>query len=618
MHESFVWGLVCVLAGGIGAQWLAWRFRLPAIVLLFTWGLILGPGFGIIHPSENIGPFFRQLVSLAVAIIVFEGGLALDFREWHAASSGVLRLTIVALPLNWVLGTLAAHYVGNFSWGVAFLFGAITVVTGPTVVLPLLRHFKLENRVAAFLRWEAILNDPVGSILASLVMQVLLIHGGRSASFMLTTHILPYLLLGGCVSIVLGILPAFLIRFLFTRDLMPEVLKIPLLLGLALCVYAICSLFMEGTGLVAVTVFGMTLANLHVRGLDDLKRVKESLVVLIVSVLFIVLTADLNRTVLYSLSLPILLLTIAVMFGVRPVAIFFSTMRSGLSWQERTLLGWIAPRGIVAAAVAGVAGIKLREVGYPNAELITPAVFALIAATMVLHGFSLQPLAKLLGLAKPDQPALAIVGASEWSSNLALTLHKIGVPVLLCDSYSIALACAEEEGVPVLRAEILSVYGTEQLEETPVDYLISVTPDSIYNGLVCAHFAPHLGRERVFQVSPGTSRLDLYRGLSRDARGKLLGEPSWNFTSIEALYGQGWRFEALEATEEALASIKQQTSEQMLFLVIRQKTDLWINSVESLSPPDPMIGDLLIVFSDPAFVPTPPMPELEEKEETEI
>lgn len=599
MPEVFVIGILCVVCGGVVAQWVAWRFQLPAIVLLFGLGLVLGPILGIVHPSTTIGPFFHPLVSLAVALIVFEGGLALDFKEWKAASAGVLRLTAVALPLNWGLGTLAAHYVGRFSWGAAFLFGAIIVVTGPTVVLPMLRHVKLQPRVAAFLRWEAILNDPMGSILATLVMQVLLLKGADSTSFVLTTAILPKLLIGAAISITLGILPAFGIRFLFTRDLMPEVLKTPVVIALAMAVFALCSQTMEGAGLVAVTVFGMALANLHIRGLADLIRIKESLVVLIVSVLFIVLTADLQRAVLYKLSFPIFVLTLAVLFIVRPLAIYLATLGSNLSWQERTLLGWIAPRGIVAAAVAGVAGIKLQAVNYPNAELITPAVFAIIAATMVLHGFTLKPLAQKLHLALSDEPSLAIIGANDWSSDLATTLHDIGVPVLLVDIYSPALIRAEQHGVSTLQAEILSVYGTEQLEESPADYLLAVTPDTIYNGLVCAHLAPHFGRERVYQLSSGTARMDLYRGLSRDARGKILGEPEWNFSAIESLYGKGWRFEAVEITEENREQISEILMGAMLFLNVRFKVSLTINSAESPSGNDPIIGDVMVLYRAP-------------------
>lgn len=433
------------------AQWVAWRFRLPAIVLLFSLGLIFGPGLGILHPSETMGWMFRPLVSLLVALVVFEGGMALDFRQLREAGEGVARLTMLALPINWVLGSLAAHYVAHLEWGTSMLFGAIVVVTGPTVVLPLLRSAKLQPRVAAFLRWEAIVNDPLGAILAAVVLQLMMLHVDVHADVFFT-HTLPDLLGAIAVSLSAGILPAYLIRYLFTRDLMPEILKTPMLISMALVIFSLCNLEMGGAGLMAVTIFGMALANLQIPGVTELRRMKESLVVLVVSVLFIMLTADLHRDVLARLSIPIFALTVVVLFVVRPLGIFLSTLGTSMPWKEKLFVGWIAPRGIVAAAVAGEAGISLKEAGYQSADLIMPAVFAVIAVTMILHGFSLGPIARMLKLTLSNDPAIAILGASPWSINFASCLRRAGVPVLLVDNRSSALMPATRQDIPVLRA----------------------------------------------------------------------------------------------------------------------------------------------------------------------
>ncbi|MCE2563985.1 sodium:proton antiporter [Komagataeibacter sp. FNDCF1] len=592
-------GILCVLGGGIAAQWVAWRFKLPAIVLLFSLGLIYGPGLGILHPAAAIGPYFHPLVSMAVAFIVFEGGLALDLRQWRESGEGVLRLTAAALPINWLLGSIAAHYVGHLPWGTAWLFGAIVVVTGPTVVLPLLRHTKLRPRVAAFLRWEAIVNDPIAAILATLVLECLLLRPSHLSGMSLAAiEIGPHLLFATMFSIACGVFPALLIKFLSARDLLPEILRIPMILAFAMGVAAFCNLLMQGAGLMAATVFGMALANLHVTGMSELQRIKESLGVIVVSCLFVLLTADLQRTLLAQLSLPIMALTFTIMFVVRPLGIFLSTIGASMSWQERLFVGWIAPRGIVAAAVAGVVGIQLREAGYPGANLITPAVFALIASTMILHGFSLRPLARALRLTLSDEPALAIMGANAWSTNLARAVHEQGVPVLLVDTYAPALNKAAKLGVPILRAELLSDAGQESLEERPADYLIAATPDSIYNGLVCARMAPDLGRQRVFQVSPGIARLDLYHGLSRDSRGKVLGEPGWNFSLIDSLYAQGWRFASHVMSEEA-GEEQLLEGPPMLFMIIRKGTAIWICSAEDAIPAEAAPGDIIIRFVPP-------------------
>jgi hypothetical protein len=315
-----------------------------------------------------------------------------------------------------------------------------------------------------------------------------------------------------------------------------------MLLVLALGVNVTSDLVMADAGLVAATLFGVTLANLHVPGTAELRRFKEALVVLIVSALFITLTADLNRATLSELSWPVGLLTLAMLVVVRPLTILLATLRSGLTVPERLLTGWIAPRGIVAAAVAGVAGLRLQAAGYPGAALVMPAVFALIAATMVLHGFSLAPLSRRLKLRLGEAPGLAIVGAAPWSTNLARALTDAGVPVVLIDTFPGALDEARAAGIPVLQAEILSNHGEEQLSGHAVDYLLAATPDEIYNGLVCARLMPELGRQRVFQLAPPGGRLDQRRGLNRDSRGRILGDPPIDYATLAARFAAGWRF----------------------------------------------------------------------------
>ncbi len=546
MDQGIAIGVLCVGFGGLAAQWVAWRFRLPAIVLLFAVGLAVGPGLGLLHPTASLGRFLQPAVGLAVAIVVFEGGLGLELRELRAAGEGVLRLTAVALPINWLLGSAAAHWIGGLGWGAASLFGAITVVTGPTVVLPMLRHTRLQRRAASFLKWEAIVNDPVGAVLATLVLQALLAgRGGHDVS--MAGHLALRIGLALALSAALGVGTAFALRWAFLRDHMPERLKTPALLVSAMTVYVLANLALEGAGLAAATVLGVALANLHVPGLSELRRFKESLVVLIVSGLFILLTADLSRATLAGLSWPVAGLTLAVLFVVRPAAIWMATFGSGLSAAERALAAWVAPRGIVAAAVAGVAGLKLQSAGYQGAELIVPCVFAVIAATMVLHGFTLRPLARRLKLTLSDAPGLAILGASDWTTDMAACLNQAGIPALLIDSYPGALDAARTAGTPVLQAELLSDSGMEALDGRAVDYLICTTPDAIYNGTVCARLAPELGRERVFQVSPGARRLNERRGMSRESRGKVLGEASWDVSLFEELYAQGFRFRLTEA-----------------------------------------------------------------------
>lgn len=594
-NQAVVIGVLCIALGGVAAQWVAWRLRLPAIVLLLAAGLLAGPVFGVLAPTRAFGAQLQPIVGLAVGIVVFEGGLALNVRELRAAGEGVLRLTALALPASGVLGALAARFIAGMGWGPAALFGAIAVVTGPTVVLPLLRHTRLEPRAASFLKWEAIVNDPIGAILATVVLQILLARSGVGALGLLGLEVVGGLL----AAAALGVGAALLVWWSFTRDQVPEVLKTPMLLALALSVYAVCNLAMAEAGLMAATLFGLALANLGVPGLAELRRFKEALVVMLVSALFIVLTADLDRGVLTRLSLPIVGLTLAILLVVRPAAILLATLASGLDRRERGLAAWIAPRGIVAAAMAGVAGLRLQAAGYAGAELVMPAVFALIAASVVLHGFSLAPLSRRLGLQLAQAPGLAIVGASAWSTDLAAAVHGAGVPVLLADTYPGALDPARERGIPVLQAEILSEHGEERLAEQAVSYLIAATPNTVYNGLVCARLAPELGRERVYQLAPSGGRFDRRRWLHRDWRGKVLAGPSWDHGAFRRKYDEGWRFRAVASQDDSAMR------EGIALIAIRPNGALSLASIEDPTGLAAGEGDALIMFAtgEPACEP---------------
>ena len=575
--------VLCIAVGGVGAQWIAGRLRVPAIVLLFAFGLLIGPVLQILQPATAFGGGLRPMVGLAVAIVVFEGGLALDFRELRAAGEGVLRLTVVALPISFALASAVAHLVARMPWGPSLLYGAITVVTGPTVVLPLLRNTRLQARPASFFKWEAIVNDPVGALMAAVVLAVMLAggHPGTSLAVEVTE--------GLVAAVVLGVGAAFLFRYLVNHDLVQETLKTPMLLALALGVYVLSNLVMEESGLGAATILGIALANMKIRGLAELTRIKESLVVLIVSALFVVLTASLDRSLFTHLTWPTYLLTAAMIFAVRPVTIACATFGSDLSLRERLLTGWIAPRGIVAAAVASVAGGRLTAAGHPGGELVMPAVFTLIASTMILHGFSLAPVARRLKLTLGDKPTLAIVGATPWTEALAHTLLRAGTPVLLIDTFAGALDVAQSKGIPTLQAELLSQHGMESMREHRIDYLFAATQNDIYNSLLCSKLAPELGRGRIYQLAAAGELLDEGAGLDKEWRGHVVGVPPIGFADLAgSRHDTASKFflEELEADEDV-------GDDEMALLVVRDSGDLVFVS-EEMPKVDLVEGDRVL------------------------
>jgi NhaP-type Na+/H+ or K+/H+ antiporter len=536
-----------VAVAGVAAQWIGWRLNIPSILILLGLGLALGPVFGVVKSEAVLGDIMRPAIGLAVAIIVFEGGLSLNLRELRTAGSGIQRLVFLALPLNCGFGALAGRYIGQLSWPVAILYGSILVVTGPTVIMPLLRQSKLEPRSAAFLKWEAIVNDPIGATLTLLILSFLLIlrqeSGHTAAAWSLGSHAL----LGVLVAGALGLSLPFGLKRLFHGDLTPEYLKTPIILALALGVYAAGEAIQSETGLIGATLFGVVLGNIEITGLQELRRFKESLTVFLVSGLFILLAANIDPAVLRHISWPILLTTVAVLFVVRPVAIGVATIGANMTWKERLLVGWIGPRGVVAAAVAGLAAEQLGAAGYPGARLILPMVFVVIAATVVLHGLTLGPLARGLGLASGLRPGLLIVGANDWTLALARALRPLGVPTLIADPDWEALHPARLAGLPTARVEILSAKGEHLVDLRDLDYVLAATNDDAYNALVCTRFAPELGRERVHQARPDLD--GPYARTAREWRGKFVPRPEYTNARMNELIGEGWDFRVRPTAE---------------------------------------------------------------------
>jgi NhaP-type Na+/H+ or K+/H+ antiporter len=540
MSHSVLLLIVGVAVAGVAAQWLAWRFKIPSILALLTLGLVAGPGLGLIKPAAVLGPVLSPAIGMAVAIIVFEGGLNLNVRELRTAGSGVVRLVFVALPLNWLFGALAAHNIGGLDWAVAILFGSILVVTGPTVIIPLLRQAKLEPRASAFLKWEGIVNDPIGATLALLLLSFLVELRNQGADPAALLALAGRAVLGATVAGALGAALPFALRWAFHRDLAPEFLKTPILLAGALGVYAVGESVQAETGLVGATIFGVVLANIEITGLQELRRFKESLTVFLVSGLFILLTANIDPGVLRRLSWPIVLTAAAMLVLVRPAAIGLATIGARMTWRERLLVGWIGPRGVVAAAVAGLAAEELTTAGYRDGPLILPMVFCVIAATVVLHGLTLGPLARALGLASGAPPGLLIVGASPFTIALAQTLRTLGVPTLIADPSWEALRPARQAGLQATRLEILSALGDTLIDLRDMDYLLAATDDDSYNALVCTRFAPELGRERVHQTPPAGEREHLQT--AREWRGKYSPHADLTHARLGQLVGEGYGF----------------------------------------------------------------------------
>ncbi|MDF1693462.1 MAG: sodium:proton antiporter [Zhongshania sp.] len=544
IHIKMTTALVSILVAGIVCQWLAWRFRLPAIVLLAACGLVLGPITGWIQPSVDFGQGLGAVTSLFVAIILFEGGLNLQFHELRETAQVTRRLTSVGVILAWILGIAMAHWVGGLSWAVSSLLGAILVVTGPTVIMPLLKHAKLNRRTASYLKWEGIINDPIGVLLAVLVYQYLLYSGEGPA----LQSVVASLGLALAVSAVLGGGVAYTLGHCFRQGWIPEYLKAPSIIAAVLAVYALSDLVQHESGLLSTTLMGVVMGNMGLRSLDEMRRFKEYITIILVSFLFVVLTASLTMASIQAIHWQLIAMVFGFVFVVRPLAVFLATIRTDCSWQDRVLIAWIAPRGVVAAASAGAFAPALIEAGFSDAEYLVPAVFMLIFATILAHGFSLGPLTKLLKLGSPGKGRVLIVGASPWTVELANSLGKIGQDVVIADTEWGRLQSARQQGVNTWFGEVLSDMADEAMALDNIYTVLAATGNNHYNSMVCNHFAPHLGRHRVFQpFDSGYERSK--RVVSETRRGITAFSANVSFAELWTRMIRGWVIRKTVITE---------------------------------------------------------------------
>ncbi len=578
-------------AAGIGAQWVAWRLRIPAIALLMLAGLILGPFTGYLNPQHSFGDLYRPIIALAVAIILFEGGLTLNFKEIRETSLAVRRIILIGGPLVWLFSSLAAHYAAGLVWPAAIILGAILVVTGPTVIMPLLRQAQLSPRPASLLRWEAIVNDPIGALFAVLAYEVyLVLHGAHDA-----TSVFGMVLLGTFVAIAGGYLAGRTIAKYFVGGRVPEYLKAPILLTAVLLVYAVSDKVLEESGLLTVTVMGITLANSRLASLNELRRFKETITVLLVSGLFILLIASLDVVALTSLGWSAALFVALVLFVVRPIAIFTATIGTGLELKERALVAWIAPRGIVAVAVSGLFGNALTDLGIADGSRLTALTFAVVATTILLHGFTLGPMAAWLGLKSSEKPGLLIIGGSEWTDALASKLQENGVPVLIADSNWNHIKAARLDDIETFYGEVLSEAAHHDIIFNRYSHLLAATDNDAYNSLVCTEFGPEMGRSHVYQI--GKVREESERqSLSITLGGRPAFKPEREFSDLRSEMWQGWTFQSTTLSDEFNFSdyLDSRAPKTSLLLWIKPKGKIVFR--EGRHNTEPEAGDTLIAF----------------------
>ena len=595
MANNLTGFIVMVATLGIAAQWLAWRFHLPAILLLSIAGLVVGPWLGWINPGAQLGAMLDPLVGLLVSVILFEGGMNLRFHELREAGPGVTRLGTAGVAITWILGSMAAHFVGRLSWPVAVLFGAIIVVTGPTVIMPLLRQARLKQRPASLLKWEGIINDPTGALLAVLVFEYFSYLGSGAAVFQVLSGLATAIAAG----VTLGVGGGYLLGKAFSRDDVPEFLKAPVTLALVLVCYGLANMAQHEAGLLATTLLGMTMGNMQLRSIDELRRLKEYVSILLVSGIFVILTANLDPRILTRLDWRSAALIALVVFAVRPASVLLSTIGLGMNWRERLLLAWIAPRGVVAVTVAGVFAASMGEQGYQGADLLLPLIVSLVLVTVVLHGSTIGWLSRKLGLAAASQNGILIVGASNWSTDLAIQLKEMNIPVLIADSSWYNMSRARLSGIRTHYGEILSEHAEMELDISDMGFLLATTSNDAYNAFVCSRFAPELGRNQVFQLPMHIVNEQEKKSIKLAHRGIIaMGKKATN-EELERRHYRNWQFKKTRftATFSFENHLQMESADALPVLLLRPDGKVLIYSEQF--PLEPVEGDVLLSYVPP-------------------
>ncbi len=595
-QQALVIALVGVL--GIGAQWLAWRTGWPAIVLMLTAGFLAGPvagafGYKLLDPEAAFGDMLEPMIAIGVALILFEGGLSLNFRELRKYGSGVLRLVILGVPLGWLFGSLAGYYVAGLVWPVAILFGGILVVTGPTVVLPLLRQSTVQQRPAALLKWEAIVNDPFGALCAVIAYE----YFRRSAEGGTPIEVVPAIAVAALISAVIGYGAARAIAWSFPRGLVPEYLKVPVLLVVVVAVFVGCNQIEHEAGLLAVTVMGIALANMHVSSMRSIHPFKQNIAVLLVSGIFILLSASLDIEELRQFEWQFGLFLLALLFVVRPATVLLSLAFSDVPWNERLFLAWIAPRGIVLVAISGLFALRMSELGYADGSILIGLSFAVVVTTIIAHGFTIDIVARWLGVKGAERPGILIAGATPWSIALASQMHALGTPVMLVDSNWHHLRDARKEGLPTYHGEILNEATEHNLDLTPYRFLIAATDNEAYNALVCSEFAPEIGTDRVYQLGDGDA--GDYRALPADLRGRALFTSGFGVDDVHRRQMEGWVIRKTKLSDQFNmedAEVMLPEAANMLMIVGPGGSLRFFTHADT---PRPEAGDTIISFSPP-------------------
>lgn len=514
--------LAGIIVLGILAQWVAWKFKIPAILPLILIGLLVGPiaaeflskdgtkwiepiwtGEKGLFPGEGLYYF----VSLAISVILFEGGLTLKRSEIKNVGHSITKLITIGSAVTFFGAGLLANVIFGLSWELSFLFSGLIIVTGPTVITPILRNIPLKKDISTVLKWEGILIDPIGALVAVLVFEFISVEGDSRFTKTAVIEFGKIILFGT----TFGFTFARALAFAINKNLIPHYLLNVVSLSTVLLVFVESEIFAHESGLLAVVVMGMVLGNGKLQNIKELLYFKESLSILLISILFILLAANINFEDLMLLyRWETALLFALIVFVIRPLAVFISTYGSKLKTKEKVFISWVGPRGIVAAGIASLFGSKLIKQGIEGAEYITPLVFMIVLGTVLLNATTARLFAKIVGVFLEKSEGILIVGASKASIILANYLKTNGRHVVLIDSNESNIEKASKLGLEALTTNIYSDTLLDNIELNDVGYLMALTANTDINEYAIKKFSKQFGENGSFRLVSTQEKLDKF------------------------------------------------------------------------------------------------------------
>jgi len=503
--------LAGIIILGIIAQWVAWKLKIPAILPLILIGLLVGPlstyisedGTKWIEPVWNgveglfPGEKLFNFVSLSISIILFEGGLTLKKEEILNVGTSIVRLITLGALVTFLGAGIATHFIFDLSWAISFLFSALIIVTGPTVIGPILRNIPLKKDVSAVLKWEGILIDPIGALVAVLVFEFISVEGGYEYTKDALIEFGKIVIIG----LSIGFTSAYALFYALKFKLIPHYLLNVITLASVLAVFVLSDLFAHESGLLAVVVMGMVLGNLKIAELKDILYFKESLSVLLISILFILLAANMNiEDMMLLYRWETLFLFAIVIFVLRPLGVFLSTANSNLKLNEKLFISWVGPRGIVAAGIASLFGLKLVMIGVDGAEYITPLVFMVVLGTVLLNATTARIFAKVSGVFLKSSEGIILIGASNFARLIGTYLKKNNRRVVLIDSNSNHIDKAKSLGLEAIEGDVYSDELLENVELSDIGFLIALTGSAAVNEYAIKKYNHIFGEHGSFRI----------------------------------------------------------------------------------------------------------------------